>query len=91
MDIKPDNLAFSPTFKKCVYIDYGLSLLLQTKIGYKTYTKFAGTLNYCSEEMKFTYFFQKGKFIDLYYNDSISLKKTLKKIKFTILNDKSSQ
>ena len=32
-DIKPDNIMFSPTYKKTVLIDYGLSKPIDEKIG----------------------------------------------------------
>ena len=74
-------MAYSPSFKKCVFIDYGLSIVIDDVVGYKTYSNFVGTLAYCSDKKKKTYFIQKARLIDLYHNDSVSLKITLGKIK----------
>jgi serine/threonine protein kinase len=48
MDIKPENIAFSPYFQKDVFLDYGFSDIIEEEVGYKTLTKFKGTLTYCS-------------------------------------------
>lgn len=80
LDIKPPNIAYSVFYEKCVFIDFGLSLLIKNEVGYKTYSNFAGTLSYCSEEMKKNYYTQRENLIDLYYNDLVSLKKSLRKI-----------
>lgn len=81
LDIKPANLAYSNTFNKYVFIDFGLSILIEEDIGYKSFSNFIGTLAYCSEEMKKTFFLHKPKLLDLYYNDAISLKNTLEVVK----------
>ena len=43
MDIKPDNIMFSPTFKKLVFIDYGFSEIIEEEVGFKTLVTFRGT------------------------------------------------
>lgn len=48
MDIKPSNIAFSPTFQKHIFLDFGLSQFITEKIGFKTLTNFVGTIVYCS-------------------------------------------
>lgn len=50
-DIKPENIMFSPTFKKHVLIDFNLSDMREAEFGFKTLSRFRGTLNFCSEEM----------------------------------------
>ena len=47
-DIKPDNLMWSPHFKREVFIDFGLSEILEEGQGFKYPIKFKGSLNYCS-------------------------------------------
>ena len=32
-DIKPPNIMFSPKFKKMVFIDFGLSTIVEEKLG----------------------------------------------------------
>ena len=48
-DIKPENIMLSYSFKKAVFIDFGLSTFVKEKIGQKTWTKFVGTINFCSQ------------------------------------------
>lgn len=40
---------YSSTYQKYVFIDFGLSNIIQEDIGYKTLTNFVGTLKYCSD------------------------------------------
>jgi serine/threonine protein kinase len=40
MDIKKDNVAFSNSFNKYVFIDFGLSKLIRQNHNEKTLTKF---------------------------------------------------
>lgn len=42
-DIKPDNMMWSRTYKKPVLIDFGLSKVLNEKVGFLTFTSFFGT------------------------------------------------
>jgi len=51
-DIKPENICFSSSLNKFVFIDFGLSKIIVQNPGYKTFMKFCGTPNYCSPEMK---------------------------------------
>ena len=48
-DIKPENLMLSPSFKKPVFIDFGLSTFIREEIGTKTFTNFIGSLNFASD------------------------------------------
>jgi len=40
---------YSPTFKKDVFIDFGITEVLNKKLGHKSLTKFMGTTIYCSD------------------------------------------
>jgi serine/threonine protein kinase len=42
-DIKFDNIMFSPTYKRNVFIDFGGCIFLKEQLGYRTLTKFYGT------------------------------------------------
>lgn len=42
-DIKPDNVMWSPTYRKLVFVDFGLSCCPSQKIGEMTYTVYFGT------------------------------------------------
>ena len=48
LDIKPENIMRSPSFKKIVFIDFGFSSFVKEEVGEKTLTKFYGSPNYCS-------------------------------------------
>ena len=48
-DIKPDNIMYSPTFRKLVFIDFGGCLIINEPIGVKTSTRFFGTSKFSSE------------------------------------------
>lgn len=66
---------WSPTYKKNVFIDFGLSKFLKEKIGELTKTYYFGTYKYCSQEMKALLIKNKMDYIDLYFNDVVALKK----------------
>ncbi len=46
-DIKPENIMFSPTFDKYVFIDFGISEYRNEPQGQLSYTGFGGTYAYC--------------------------------------------
>ncbi len=48
-DIKKDNILYSPTFNKAVFIDYGLTEFIYEDIGNKSLTNFKGTISYCCD------------------------------------------
>lgn len=48
-DLKPDNIMWSPHFKREVFIDFGLSEVFDGNPGFKYPVRFKGSLNYCSE------------------------------------------
>jgi serine/threonine protein kinase len=49
MDIKNENICYSPSLNKHVFIDYGFSRIVSETKGYKTLTRFRGSLLYCSK------------------------------------------
>jgi serine/threonine protein kinase len=79
-DIKPENIAFSPHFNKWVFIDYGLSTVIEEKLGDKSMVKFLGTYQFTTEEMRAT-LSQKG-LVDLYFNDLHGLRESIRKTEF---------
>lgn len=72
-DIKTDNIGWSYTFKKLVFLDFGLTEAVFESKGFKTSTDFKGTFRYCSPEMKKLYHLKQPLLIDTYYNDLYSL------------------
>ena len=78
MDIKPDNIAWSTTFQKFVFLDYGFCRYVQEPQGVKSLSQFTGTYSYASPQMKKIYFIPEGGKVDLYYNDVYCLSKSLK-------------
>ena len=48
-DIKPPNIMFSRRYNKTVFIDFGLSAIIEEPLGYKTLTNFVGSWNFCSQ------------------------------------------
>ena len=46
MDIKPENLAYSPHNKKYVLLDFGFAEMIKEDIGEKTWINPKGTFNY---------------------------------------------
>ena len=47
-DIKIENVGYSPSFKRFVYLDFGLSEVIFKTLGTKINLYFKGTPNYCS-------------------------------------------
>lgn len=47
-DIKPDNIMFSPSYNKIVFIDFGLSQENRQSYGQMKVENAKGTLFYCS-------------------------------------------
>ena len=77
MDIKPDNVMFSPTLNKLVMIDYGFSEVIKEEVGFKTLITFRGTTQFISQQMM-ALFPKKREliqgYVDLYYNDLVGLR-----------------
>lgn len=73
-DIKPDNLMWSDHFKREVFIDFGLSEIIDGGPGFKYLVDFRGSPNYCLPEMTELLSYLSKKYIDVYYNDVHCLK-----------------
>ena len=76
-DIKPQNVMFSPAFCKTVFIDFGYAQIIREAPGYKSFTKFKGTPDYCCQDMKALMYKNQAGHVDCYYNDLNCLKLTL--------------
>jgi serine/threonine protein kinase len=74
LDIKPDNIAYSPHFKKWVFLDFGFSEFIEEKLGEKTFLCYVGTYEYSSPEMKKA--LTSDNYVDLYFNDVYALEKS---------------
>lgn len=48
-DVKPENIGYSRHFKKFVFLDFGLSKMIEESQGNKSFTKFRGSLYFCSK------------------------------------------
>jgi serine/threonine protein kinase len=79
-DIKPENIMYSESTNKLLFIDFGLSEYINKPIGHKKSTKFIGTYKYSSPEMQKLLFYNETGLIDLYYNDAYSLNMALNKL-----------
>jgi serine/threonine protein kinase len=51
-DIKPSNIMYSKIYGKNVFIDFGVSDILNHEWGLKSLVSFRGTYEYCGHEMK---------------------------------------
>ena len=51
LDIKDENIMYSPYFNKLVFIDFGLSKFIKQEVGFKTVTNYIGSINFWSPEM----------------------------------------
>ena len=78
MDIKPDNIAYSPHFHKFVFIDFGFAEIIKEGIGEKTLIFPRGTFGFMTEEMNKAIKLNQKSFIDLYSNDLFGLRETCK-------------
>lgn len=62
-----------------VFIDYGFSRCIKETKGNKSKTYFAGSLGYCSLDMKKLFSSDNvNDYIDLYHNDAYSLKSSIR-------------
>lgn len=75
-DIKPANIAYSPSLGELVILDFGVSTFAKEEPGMLSETFREGTLKYMCPEMKKIGTSQAG-FVDLYYNDVHSLELTI--------------
>lgn len=76
-DVKTNNILFSPSFRKLVFIDFGVSRLLSETPGYTTPTRFVGTLETSSPAMAALLATNQVGYVDLYYNDAFAFSKSL--------------
>lgn len=51
-DIKPENIVYSPSLSRLVFIDFGLSTVYPPGLGFMKEVTAKGSLKYCSDEMK---------------------------------------
>jgi serine/threonine protein kinase len=72
-DIKPENIMYSPHYKKLVFVDFGLSTIVSEELGGQSRTKFRGSVNFCCLDMAKLFSKRKNGFVDLYYNDLYAL------------------
>lgn len=77
-DIKPENICWSPSFSRYVFIDFGLSLIKEQPAGHKFHTHFKGTFMYSSPEMKKLFVLKSSGYVDFYYNDVFGLEETFR-------------
>lgn len=77
-DIKPENILYSESLSRFVFADFGISHAVAEGPTEKTRTNFAGTIEYCSEEMKEVLSTGVG-YVNLYMNDFVGLTKTIAK------------
>ena len=75
-DIKPDNILFSPGWKKIVLIDFGLAKFIRESVKEETETYFFGTPKFAGEEMNELLQYNAKGFVNLYKNDYQMLNKT---------------
>ena len=66
---------------KYILIDFGLAEVVMNEVGFKNSTRFVGSYNYCSQEMKRGYFLSSEILVDLYGNDIYGAKKTFQVMK----------
>lgn len=59
----------SRTYKKTVFIDFGLSKIVKEVMGFKTVTSFCGSVRLCTNEMMDCFLQKRNLKVDLYYND----------------------
>jgi serine/threonine protein kinase len=81
MDISQKNIMYSLTFKKWVFIDFGLSRIVKENPDEKSYTGFCGTYAYCDKDMQVLFDRSIAGWVNLYWNDVIGLERSLVEMK----------
>lgn len=77
-DIKPENIIFSPSLNRLVFIDFGLSQSHQQPVGYMKMESGKGSLHYCCDDMKKLMLANNAAgYVDMYYNDIWAFNKTI--------------
>lgn len=80
MDIKPSNIAYSPYYKKPVFIDFDVSRFVCENINEQTLTEFIGTYKFTSIPMR-NILNKKGQdYVNLYLNDALMLRNTFNQV-----------
>lgn len=72
IDVKPENVVWSESLQRAVFIDFGFSEVIREPRGLKSRCCFKGTPNYASPPM-LTLMTEHVGHIDLYYNDAYAL------------------
>lgn len=70
---------FSKSLNKAVFIDFGLSSIIEEDCGFETFTFFRGTPQFVCKEMLHLFSEDSpGGLVDLYFNDLTSYETTIK-------------
>lgn len=81
-DINPNNIMFSPHFKKPIFIDFGFSSSVAEVPGMKTLTIYRGTPAFSSKDMtRLLGNKQPAGYIDVYHNDIHCLQISINRIR----------
>ena len=80
VDIKPDNILYSPGWRKIVLIDFGLATFIEQRVDESTETHFMGTPRFAGEEMKYLHDYKRSGLVNLYKNDYEMLIKTAEEL-----------
>ena len=59
----------SPSFRKPIFLDFGLSTIIKEEVGIKTETNFVGSINFVGNDMMKCYLKKTKMRVDLYFND----------------------
>lgn len=78
--MKKANIAWSPSFNKWVFLDFGFARFLNEIPGMKTITRFRGTYQYTMKEMKNLYHLNQMAFVDLFCNDLFGVKIVIQQV-----------
>lgn len=77
-DIKPDNIMWSPAYRKFVFIDFGLSYCESQRPGFLSHTCYIGTYNFCCPDMQRLCISRSTGLVDIYFNDYYCLAQSIK-------------
>jgi serine/threonine protein kinase len=77
-DIKPTNVMYSTSYRKNLFLDFGISEVIDEEIWECTLAKFKGTYEFCGEEMKKLFKNRRSELVNLYINDLQMLLQTLR-------------
>lgn len=71
--MKEQNVGWSPSFKRWIFLDFGFAKFLRENIGYKSYGRFIGTYKYTLKQLQELFHLERPGKIDFYYNDMSGL------------------